>query len=470
MAVVKRIHWKSMFFAALFFCIAVLFLMACNAQQDQTQPSPTVLNTPVPINTQIQLPDLVIRSLTVIGDPGILCPSPDQPYQISVLVENQGNSEAGPFVVQLNLDQKLENTRLRPGERVEVTFPGYDPNPRAIVDVTSLVTEGDESNNQTFQKLLLPSPMPDCVATVTPEIAVQEPLTVLEGHTAKVWDVEFSPDGKEIASGSVDNTLRLWNVEQARLLRTMQGHPFPILSVKYSPNGATLVTGSTDGLLRSWDVASGRMIRTYAGHNGWITGLDISRDGNWIVSSSEDSTVRLWRFPNSPIEQIIDEGMSGVKSTVFTPDSLAIAWGEVDGTIRLRTISGLWLKVIKNSSQPVTSLQFSPDGEYLVSGFNDGVILVWRLNEDALVQSLRGHVDSINDLAFSPDGQWLVSASQDHSLRLWKFENGKFLPLPVRVFQGHDGAVTSVDFSPSAPLIASGSDDSTIRLWSLPEQ
>jgi hypothetical protein len=469
MAGENRIRWKTHVSAVVFLFMVALSLYACDGQQEQIQASPTIPNTPIPTDTQIMLPDLVIRSISVIGDPGIQCPSPEQAYQISVLVENQGNIEAGPFVVQLNLDQKLENTRLQPGENIEVAFPEYDPNPRAIVDVTSLVTESDESNNQIFQSLLLPSPLPECIATVTPEIEIQEAVSVLEGHQARVWDVAFSPDGKELSSGSVDNTLRLWNLEQARLIRTMQGHPFPILALEYSPNGATILTGSTDGLLRSWDVASGRLLRTFAGHNGWITGLDISRDGKWIASSSEDSTVRLWRFSSNATEQIIDEGMSGVSSVVFTPDSYAIAWGEVDGTIRLRTVSGVWLQVIKNTSQPVTRLQISPDSQYLASGFEDGVIHIWSLEQEALIQALGGHTGPINDLAFSPDGQWLVSASGDQSLRLWKFENGKFLPLPIRVFRGHTGAVTSVDFSPSDPLIASGSEDSTIRLWSLPE-
>lgn len=454
----------------LLFCVGGIFIVGCSRADEPGLPSPSVQATPAPTGTQVSLADLAIASVELVTDPETVCPAADQTYQAALQIVNRGSLASGPFVVQLNLDQQLVNTRLEPGGSINVLFPYSNPILHAFVDATALVNELDENNNQVYRSLTLPTPPPECLATPTPIVAVQEALAVLEGHTSKVWDVTFSPDGKVIASGSVDNTLRLWNVAQQRLIRTMQGHPFPVLIVKFTPNGAALLTGSTDGALRSWDVSTGQILKTYEGHIGWITGLDIARDGRWYASCAEDATVRLWRQPNQVNEEIIDEGMSDVRSVVFTPDSNAIAWGENDGVVRVRTLNGSWLKTLKMGSQPIRSVRFSPDGALLASGTDDGLIGIWQMNGGTLSQVLHGHAGAVNELAFAPGGGWLVSASQDGTLRLWKFEDDRFASLPERVFVGHTGGVTSVDFSPKEALIVSGSEDATLRLWALPAQ
>jgi WD40 repeat protein len=469
MAVQKPVYLNWVFRAVLFTCFLSSSLAGCSIGSDLSQPSPTAILTEEPTNTVPLLPDLVILSVAVEGDPSLECLSTNQSHHINVTVENRGNAPGGPFVIQLNLDQQLVNSRLAPGQRIDLLFPEFQPNSRAIVDITSLVTESDESNNLVFQHLELPTPSPKCLTTATPLITTHEAQAVLEGHTADVLDVEFSPDGRTIASGSVDDTLRLWTVEPSRLIRTMQGHPFPILILRFSPNGSVLYTGSTDGILRAWQVTNGNLLHTLHGHTGWITGLDITRDGKWLASSAEDSTVRLWRLPNGAPVQVIDEGMVGVKRVTFTPDSYAVFWGEADGKVRQRTISGIWLESMKGASRAVTCLEFSPDGITLASGDEDGAIRIFRKEDGAQLQVLQGHRDAISDLAYSPDGQWLVSASHDGTLRLWRLNEQSFFSLPVMVFVGHTGPVTSVDFSPNGLLVASGSGDKTIRLWTVPQ-
>lgn len=455
--------------AMLSLCLTGMLLGACSLNgPGLLLASPTVLSPQSPTDTARLLPDLVIRGVTVLSDSPNGCPGPNQTLRTIVQVENIGKASAGQFVVKLDNDQQLVHNGLAAGQTLALTFPGYDSFPEILVDATSLVVESDESNNQYFHALELPTPALQCAFTPTPEIAPQEAKIVLEGHSAEVLSVAFSPDGKTIASGSIDDTLRLWSVNQARLIRTMQGHAFPIWQVKFSPNGTTLFTGSTDGVIRVWQVSSGILIGSFKGHIGRITGLDVSKDGKWLVSSAEDFTVRIWRLPNGAPVQVIDEGMAGITCVLFTPDSQAVAWGEDNGTIRVRTLRGAWLQVLKNTSQPVTSLDISTDGKSLAAGYADGLIRIWGVQDGELIQTLPESQAAVTSLVFSTDGKWLISASKDNTLRIWQFDGSQFLPLPVRILTGHAGPVNSVDFSPYGGWIVSGSDDHTVRLWKLP--
>ncbi len=464
----RRAGWRWLWRAGLPVCLFSILVGACSINGPGLQASPTALPLQSPTDTRPLLPDLTIRSVTVLSDASNGCPAANQSLRTIVQVENVGQAPAGQFIIKLDSDQQLVHNGLAAGQTLALSFPGYDSFPEIMVDATSLVVESDESNNLYFRGLDLPTPSQDCAITPTPEIPLQEAKIVLEGHSAGVLSVEFSPDGNTIASGSVDDTLRLWSVSQARLIRTMQGHPFPIGQVEFSPNGVNLFTGSTDGIIRIWQVSSGVFVRSLAGHNGRITGLDISKDGKWLVSSAEDFTVRIWRLPNGAPVQVIDEGMAEITCVAFTPDSQAVVWGEIDGTIRERTLRGSWLLNLKNTSQAVSSLDISPDGELLAAGYADGLVRIWRMQAGELLQTLGESQAGVTALVFSPDGSWLVSASNDHTLSLWKFDGTQFQLLPVRIMTGHAGAVNSVDFSPKGGKIVSGSEDSTVRLWDLP--
>ena len=464
MRVSSRLLWRVM----LAVCLISMLAGACSVHDPGLQASPTVLPLQAPTDTRRLLPDLIIRGVSVLRDTPNGCPSPDQTLRMIVQVENVGQAPAGQFLVKLNNDQTLVHNGLANGQTLALSFPGYDSFPEIMVDATSLVIEADESNNLYFHTLELPTPEQQCVFTPTPEITLQEAKIVLEGHSDRVLSVAFSPDGNTIASGAVDDTLRVWSVSQARLIRTMPGHPFPIGQLRFSPNGTILFSGSTDGVIRVWQVSSGIFQRSFEGHTGRITGLDISMDGKWLVSSAEDFTVRIWRLPNGAPVQVIDEGMSGITCVHFTPDSQSIAWGEDNGTIRVRTLKGNWLHILKNTSQPVTSLDISADGKFLASGYADGLIRIWRMQDGELVQTLHGSPAAVTALASSPDGVWLISASEDHTMMVWQFDGSQYQALPVRILTGHAGAVNSVDFSAKSELIVSGSDDGTVRLWKLP--
>ena len=119
-------------------------------------------------------------------------------------------------------------------------------------------------------------------------------LDLLTGHTAGVLSVSFSPDGHTLASGSYDETVRLWDVGTGNPLRTLTGHTSYVASVSFSPDGRTLASGSWDDTIRLWEVSTGSLLRTLTGHTSYVASVSFSPDGRTLASGSWDDTIRLW--------------------------------------------------------------------------------------------------------------------------------------------------------------------------------
>jgi len=426
--------------------------------------------TPLATRTLRQLPDLIIRSVSVDLEKTNICEEASTNLWTYVQIENRGKASASSFIIDVNGMTKQIEAGLGAGKVINIAFPFYQSQTVVFIDALNQVFESDENNNKVSEYLPTPALSPKCIQRPTTVVNTTAPIAVLEGHTAKIWDVDFSPDGRILASGSTDNTLRLWEVNDGVLLRTMYGHPFPIRTVEFSPDGANLATGSTDGLIRVWRVSDGVLVSTLKGHAGQLVVIDYSPDGIWLASSAEDYTVRIWRAMIGKQVYVIDEGMSLINSISYSPDGNLIAWGEENGTIRVWDIDGENWSLILNKSQPARSVTFSPDGSLLAAGFADGLVNIWKISAGNLIGTLQGHTDSVSSLSFSPDGQWLISGSHDKTLRLWRTESvddPRFAP--VQILRGHSRSVNCVAISPDGKLIASGSDDHKIFLWALPD-
>ncbi len=448
-----------------------LALTGCGLGDEVGRPSPSPLSAVLPTDTTPPLPDLAIQSVALVNvqPRDGACPAPEELIRLEVSIANLGDADASTFVVQADDARQVVSEGLAAGQALTLGFAILNPSPSIRVDVNSQVVESDERNNLFTGRLATPAPPPECLATPTPVVAYQNADLILEGHTASVLAVAFSPDGNLVASGSVDNSMRLWRVEQGQLLRTTQGHPFPILSMQFTPNGATLITGSMDGQIRLWQVSNGSLVRNVTAHAGWVKDVDISADGKIIVSGSDDFTVRLWRLPNLNAVETIDEGMTAVNSVALSPDGASLAFAEANGSVRLWKLNGGRLFTLKSVPIEATSVAFSPDGRLLASGYADGTLRIWQIGDGSLAQLLKGHPQAVTDLAFSPGGEWLVSASSDRTLRLWTFAEQTLQSIPAVIYSGHTGAVRCVDFSPLGDRIASGSDDGSVRVWSLPQ-
>jgi WD40 repeat protein len=121
----------------------------------------------------------------------------------------------------------------------------------------------------------------------------------LTGHSSSVSAVSFSPDGRQIASGSGDNTIKLWDAATGDLQKTLTGHSSWISAVAFSPDGRQITSGSRDKTIKLWDATTGDLQKTLTGHSNWVSAVAFSPDGKQIASGSWDNTIKLWDITKS---------------------------------------------------------------------------------------------------------------------------------------------------------------------------
>jgi WD40 repeat protein/SpoVK/Ycf46/Vps4 family AAA+-type ATPase len=284
-------------------------------------------------------------------------------------------------------------------------------------------------------------------------------LKTLQGHTNMVKSVTFSPDGTRIASGSFDHTIKLWDVATGTLLYTLPGHDGVILTVTWSPDGTLIASCGGDHTNKIWDASTGELLRTLKGHTHWVISVQFSPDGQTLVSSSNDCTVRLWDTHTGQLLQTLQGHHHWVHGVAFSPDGQLIASGSDDQTVKLwNAQTGKLLSTLWGYTNSVLSVRWSPDGQILASSGADYQVNLWSTKTGELLRTLPGRVGAI---AFSPDSQLIASGSDDQTAKLWLVEPGILL----HTFEEHTQWVLSIEFSPDGALIATGSIDRTVRLW-----
>ena len=288
-------------------------------------------------------------------------------------------------------------------------------------------------------------------------------LRTLTGHSGWVKSVTFSPDGKRVLSGSSDKSLKLWDAETGAELRTFTGHSNDVLSVAFSPDGKQLLSGGMDNTLKLWDAETGEELRTFTGHSEQVTSVAISPDGKRLLSGSDDKTLKLWDADTGREICTCTGHSAWVTSVAFSPDGKRLLSGSDDKTLKLWDAeTGREVRTFAGHSEQVMSVAFSPDGQRLLSGSIDKTLKLWDVETGAELYMFKGHSAGVLSVAFSPDGKRLLSGSVDETLKLWNAETGAEL----EVFNGHSAVVTSVAFSPDGKrVLSAGGWDKTLKLW-----
>jgi WD40 repeat protein len=285
-------------------------------------------------------------------------------------------------------------------------------------------------------------------------------LTEITEHDGAVGSVAFMPDGTRIVSGSGDTMMRSFDAQTGRMISEFKENTGGILGVAVSADGSRIVSGSDDGTARVWDASTGRQISLLSGHSGPVNSVSISRDGAVVVTGSGDATARVWDVATGKSTHIVMQHTLAISSVALSADAKRFVTGSSDETIRVWDAStGESLAPMIDTGQPVSSVAFDAAGTHIVSGLGDGTVRVWDAATGLETARMTGHDKGITSVGISPEGTQLVSGSGDKTARIWSMAAGA-----DSVILNLDTSVSAVAISPDGAKVVTGSSDKA-RIW-----
>jgi WD40 repeat protein len=331
-------------------------------------------------------------------------------------------------------------------------------------------------------------------------------VTTMLGHRDRVYQIQFSPDGKTLGSASPDGTARLWkihdtNKEQSILLRQSKA----INSAVFSPDGKSIAAAGSNGSLEIHDLQSGEtamitnnnerfnvvrfspngQLLAFGGygkdvelrnlsvsqkptklrHSQKVNGLNFSPDGQLLATASESGEVKLWQGATGELITNLVSQSIPVNHVVFSNNSQTLAIASNESKLKLINVKNRQEVILDNDqghSKRVNYVAFSPDDRTLASASHDGRVILWNIRDRKPIKILAGHRNPVVGIAFNPDGRLLASASTDGTVKLWRADGTLITTLTE-----HQGAVFSVAFSPDGQTLISSSADGTVLRWDL---
>jgi len=293
---------------------------------------------------------------------------------------------------------------------------------------------------------------------------------ILRGHRQNVKCVAFvGTDADIIASGSSDNTVRLWNTDSGDVVLTLGGHTSRIWDISSAPTAAFIASASGDSTVKIWDVPNGdtSAVQTLRGHEGDVYGVDVHRGETHVATAGYDKTTRLFDVSTGQLVKTFTGHNSSVTKACFNNHGNLIITASKDTTIKLwDVVSGLCIKTVQDHVGEVTSVQMSSSGNWILSASKDNSNRLWdiRTGRAKCEHRFKGHQNTSKNFiraCFGPNDNMVVSGSEDGLIYMWDIETSQLL----QRLSGHNGPVYAVAWSAPQCLLASCSQDCTVRTW-----
>lgn len=311
-------------------------------------------------------------------------------------------------------------------------------------------------------------------------------IRTLRGHTHWVQSITFSSDGQTLVSGSLDKTIKIWNVNTGDCLNTLKEHTGYVRAVACSSQRNILVSSAIDQAIKIWDINTGECIKTLQGYSNCIWSVSFSSNDKIIAGGSSDKLVRLWNVEDGNLIRSLSGHSEWVTSIDFSPNQNILASGSMDQNIILWDITtGRSLHYLyENNTQGIWSVAFSRDGRTLIAGSEDSMIRLWDVSQDyRCLDRVSGHTKWVSSVIFFYQNDNLLgifSGSGDDTARKWNFQQQDHTKLEEIILfasntesidpnsQSEPKQVYSVSVSADGNVLATGNSDNTIKLWNIP--
>ena len=287
------------------------------------------------------------------------------------------------------------------------------------------------------------------------------PLHVLKGNAGPLWSLAVSPDGKNLAMGTDEGTVKYWDIEAEKVLWTLKAQQTPIWSLALSPQGDRLATGSDDGQAIVWDVKTQKEHRSFS-IGGGVRSVAFDPDGKKLLTGGRNGSVTVWdlRSGEKSLETLGHTGL--VLAVAFAPDGKTLASAGGDRTIKLWDAeSGQEKLTLREHQAGVYGIAFSPDGRFLVSGGWDKTVRLWEIASGSLLATMTSPQQDVWSVAVNAEGTLFAATGEDQMVRLWDFESKK----EVATFRGSPGSILNVRFVPKTGLIVAAGKEGDARIW-----
>jgi WD40 repeat protein len=298
------------------------------------------------------------------------------------------------------------------------------------------------------------------------------------GHTAAIWGMVFTPDGKQLVSGADDKVIRNWDWQKATTIRTIrgqvgQGLDGRISAIALSPDGHWLAAGVDDQDIRLYDFATGDLAALLLkGHSGGssVAGLAFSPDSRRLISGSTDHTAIIWDVEGHQlVHRLLGHG-NQIYAVAFTPDGERAVTASYDTTLRLWRVSdgGLIAEMKGHAKFIQRALAVRSRDSLIASGDATGEIRLWDGNTGQYLRTLAHKGGQVGSLRFSPDGKWLLSTcglnvngNCEWTQRIWEVDSG----ILHVTYSNHNNTAYASAVSPDGHVVATAAYTGGIHVW-----
>lgn len=287
------------------------------------------------------------------------------------------------------------------------------------------------------------------------------PVRTFKGSRERVNCVAFHPDTKQIASGSDDSSICLWNIEDSRFSFKLIGHKGPVKELSYSPSGNIIASASKDNTIKIWSNKYDGSFSTLRSHSAGVNSVQFFNEGANLISASDDQSVLVWNQASHEVVAKLEAHLKAVNSVRVSHDQKMCITGSDDGLVKLWNIERCTDLTTFNENRCIYGVRFNPESNCLATCGEDSFIRIHDIRSRYEIKTFVDHQGASTSVEFHPHQPVLLSAGEDAKVRMYDLRNYQLL----RTINANHIGTNSVCFSKYGDYFGCGGEDKMVMVW-----